>query len=64
VGRVSPSLPGHLSQKSNWQGLKGSPVAIPFNGEGLEGTTLMCIPSIPSPQIQAIDKANHLVGLA
>jgi len=39
-------------------------VAIPYNGEGLEGIKLMLIPFIPSPQIQTIDKASHLVGLA
>jgi len=58
------SLPGRLPQKSKWQGLAGSPVTIPYNVEGVEGIKLMLIPSIPSPQIQAIDKASHLVGLA
>jgi len=61
---VFPSLPGRLPQKSKWQGLEGSPVTIPYNGEGLEGIKLMLIPFIPSPQIQTIDKASHLVGLA
>ena len=59
-----PSLPGRLPQKSKWQGLEGSPVTITYNGEGLEGIKLMLIPSNHSPQIQAIDKASHLVGLA
>ena len=58
-----PSLPGRLPQNSKWQGLEGSPVTIPYNGKGLEGIKLMLIPYTLSPQIQAIDKASHLVGL-